>query len=59
MKAYRVEDEDVYMRALGKSLEGNVIFWLYTLAPGSITGYDMFTKLLRDEWGKNIDESIP
>ena len=24
----------------------------------SITGYDMFTKLLREEWGKNIDESI-
>ena len=58
MEAYRAEDEDVYMQALGESLEGNANFWLYTLAPRSITGYDMFTKLLRDEWGKNIQKSI-
>ena len=49
MEAYRAEDEDVYMQALGESLDGNANFWLYTLAPGSITGYDMFTKLLREE----------
>ena len=28
------------------------------LAPRSITGYDMFTKLLRDEWGKKLDKSM-
>ena len=47
MEAYRAEDEDVYMKALGESLESNANFWLYTLAPGSITIYDMFTDLLR------------
>ena len=52
------EDEYVCMRALGESLGGNANFWLYTLAPRSITGYDMFTKLLREEWGKNTDKSI-
>ena len=46
------------MRALCESLGGNIDFWLYTLAPGSIVGYDMFTKLLREEWGNKIDESI-
>ena len=55
MESLGAEDEDVYMEALGESLEGNANFWLYTLAPGSITGYDMFTKLLREEWGKNIE----
>ena len=58
MESLGAKDEDVYMWALGESLGGNVGFWLYQLAPGSITGYDMFTKLLRDEWSKNIDESI-
>ena len=58
MEAYRAEDEDVYMQALGESLEGNANFWLYMLAPGSITGNNMFTKLLREEWGKKIDEFI-
>ena len=48
MEAYGAEHEDVYMRALGESLGGNANFWLYTLAPGSIIGYVMFTKLLRE-----------
>ena len=51
MESLGTEHEDVYMRALCESLGANVNFWLYMLAPGSITGYDMFTKLLRDEWG--------
>ena len=58
MESLGAEHEDVYMRALGESLGGNADFWLYTLAPRSITGYDMFTDLLREEWGKNIDKSI-
>ena len=58
MEAYGVEHEDVYMRALGESLGGNADFWLYTLAPGSIIGYDMFIDLLRKEWVKSIDKSI-
>ena len=52
------EHEDVYMRALFESLGGNADYWLYTLALVSITGYDMFTDLLRKEWGTSIDESI-
>ena len=58
MEFMGAKHEDVYMRALCESLGGNADFRLYTLTPGSITGYDMFTKLLRDEWGKNIDESM-
>ena len=60
MESLGVEHEDVYMRALGESLGGNVDFWLYMLALGSITGYDMFTKLLREEgrpsWGRGYFE---
>ena len=58
MESLGAEHEDVYMQALGESLGGNANFWLYTLAPGSITGYDMFTDLLRKEWGESIDESM-
>ena len=58
MESLGVEHQDVYMRALGESLGGNVNFWLYMLALGSIIGYDMFIDLLREEWGKHIDESI-
>ena len=56
MESLGVENKNVYMRALFESLGGNVDFWLYTLVPGSITGYNMFTKLLREEWGKKSDE---
>ena len=58
MESLGAEDEDVYLQALDESLGGNVGFLLYQLAPGSFNGYDMFTKLLREEWGKKIDESI-
>ena len=58
MESPGAEHEYVYMRALVESLGDNADFWLYTLAPESITGYDMFTNLLRKEWGKNNDESI-
>ena len=52
MESLGAEHEDVYMQ--GESLGGNAGFWLYTLAPGSIIGYDMFTNLLRKEWGKTL-----
>ena len=58
MESLGAEHEDVHMRALCESIGGNANFWLYTLALGSIIGYDMFTKLLREEWGKKIDKSI-
>ena len=58
MESLGTEHEDVYMRSLYEYLGGNTDFWLYTLAPGSITGYDMFTDLLRKEWGKSINKSI-
>ena len=58
MESMGAEHEDVYMRGLCESLGGNTDYWLYTLAPGSITGYNMFTNLLRKEWGESIDESI-
>ena len=54
MESLGAEHEDVYMRALGESLGGNADFWLYMLAPRSITGYDMFIDLLRKEWGKTL-----
>ena len=47
MESMGAEHEDVYMRALCESLGGNADYWLYTLVPGSITGYDMFNDLLR------------
>ena len=46
------------MHALGASLEWGTWIWFQNLAPGSITGYDMFTNLLKYEWGNNIEESI-
>ena len=58
MESMGAEHEHVYMRSLCESLGGNADFWLYTLAPGSITEYDMFTDLLIKEWGKSIDKSI-
>ena len=51
-------NEDVYMRALGESLRGDVQLWFDHLAPESITGYDMFTDLLIDKWGRNTDNSV-
>ena len=52
------DNEDVYMRALGDSLRGDVQLWFHHLAPKSIKGYDMFTDLLIDKWGRNNDNSL-
>ena len=43
MESRGANNEDVYMRALGESLQGDVQLWFDHLAPGSVTGYDMFT----------------
>ena len=37
---------------------GDVQLWFDQLAPETITGYDMFTNLLIDEWGRNTDNSL-
>ena len=58
MEVWGADDEDVYMQALGESLDGDARLWFDHLAPRSITGYDMFTDLLKKEWGENIDESL-
>ena len=50
------DDEDVYMWALGESLDGDSCLWFNHLMPISVTSYDMFTDLLKKEWGENIDE---
>ena len=48
MEIRGANNEDVFMRALWKSLQGDVQLWFDHLAPESITGYDMFTDLLID-----------
>ena len=48
MEIRGVDIEDVYMLALGESLQGDVQLWFDHLALESITGYDMFTDLLID-----------
>ena len=58
MESRGANNEDVYMRALGESLQGDVQLWFDHLAPGSITGYDMFTDLLIDSWSRNTDKIL-
>ena len=54
MEIRGTNNEDVYMRALGESLQGDVQLWFDHLAPGSITGYDMFMGMLIDKWGRTL-----
>ena len=56
MEVRGADDEDVYMQALGESLDGDAHLWFDHLAPRSFPGYDMFTNLLKKEWGENIEE---
>ena len=56
MEVRGADDEDVYMRALGESLKGDTRLWFDHLASRSITGYDMFTDLLKKQWGEKIDK---
>ena len=39
-------------------MQGGVQLWFDHLALESITGYDMFTDLLIDKWGRNTDNSL-
>ena len=58
MESWGAKDEDVYMHALGASLNGDAKLWFDHLESGSITGYDMFTDQLIEEWGVDIKQSI-
>ena len=58
MESWGAKDEDVYMCALGASLDRDAKQWFDHLEPGSITGQDMFTDLLIEEWGVDIKHSI-
>ena len=58
MEIRGADNEDVYMRALGESLRGDVQLWFDHLALESITGYDMSTDLIIDKWGRNTDNSL-
>ena len=58
MEIRGVNNEDVYMQALGESLQEDVQLWFDHSAPGSVTGYDMFTDLLIDIWSRNTDDSL-
>ena len=57
MEIRGVDNEDVYMQALGESLRGDVQLWFDHLTPQSITGYDMFTDLLINQQGRNTNDS--
>ena len=39
-------------------MQGDVQQWFDHLAPGSVTGYDMFTDLLINSWSRNTDDSL-
>ena len=58
MESWGAKDEDVYMHALGASLDGDATLWFNHLEAGSITRYDMFIDLLIEEWGVDIKHSI-
>ena len=58
MESQGAEDEDVFMHSLGAALDGDAKLWFNHFEPRTITGYDMFTDLLKKKWGKNIDKSI-
>ena len=57
MESWGAKDEDVYMHALGAALDGDAKLWFNHFEPRTITGYDMFTDLLKKKWGKNIDNT--
>ena len=58
MESRGANNGDVYMQALRESLQGDVQLWFDHLAPGSITGYDMFTNLLIYSWSRNTDKIL-
>ena len=58
MESRGADNEDVYMRALGESLQGDVQLWFDHFALGSITRYGMFTDLLIYSWSRNTDKLL-
>ena len=58
MEIRGADNADVYMQALGESLRGDVRLWFDHLAPKYIIGYDMFTDMLIDKWGRNTENSL-
>ena len=51
MEAYEAEEEeDVFMRGLMASLEGEAKGWFDRFLASSIDGYDSFTKKLKEGW---------
>ena len=56
MEVRGTDDKDFYMWSLGESLDGDARLRFDHLTPRSIIGYDMFTDLLKNEWGENIDK---
>ena len=55
MEAYGASDEDVFMRGLLASLEGDVRKWFDRLHASSINGYDNFVTKLNSEWSHKLD----
>ena len=53
MDAYRAEAEDVYMVSLKASLEGDSRSWFDRFPPGSVDGYNNFTRKLIEDWSTN------
>ena len=49
------EAEYVYMVALKASLKGDAQGWFNRLPPGSVDGYDTFTKKLIEDWSSKPD----
>ena len=53
--SYETEAEDVYMVSLKASLEGNAQGLFDRFPPGSVDGYDTFTKKLIEDWSSKPD----
>ena len=51
---YGVVDEDVFMRGLLYSLEGDVRKWFDRLPASSINGYDHFVTKLNSDWSHKL-----
>jgi hypothetical protein len=50
-----ITDEDVWMRVVLQSLDGEARRWFRELTPGSITGIEVFDDTLLKKWGDKKD----
>ena len=55
MEAYGASDEDVFMKGLLASLEGDIRKWFDRLLASSIDGYDNFVSKLNSDWSRKLD----